>query len=367
MKKVLLASTALAMTAGAAAAEVALSGYAEIGIARDAAKNTVFHSDIDVTFTLSGSTDNGLTFGATIDLDEIGDDNNLPAGQGNDPIRATGRNQGSIEEQSVFVSGSFGTITMGDTDGAYDWALTEIAWGTTLTDDHTTHAGWNGNQGLDGGLNGQIARYDYTFGDFGIALSAEIGDGTDLPNTTSDDQILAIGGKWSGDWGSTGVSLGLGYQQGGFQTPAVRTGTSTAANLQGAGNAKIFGLSGAFAFQGGFEARLVYSTVDGTITAAGTTTGLNLDAKWDYGGIGFAYVMDEWIVEANWGQYDGTIAGNTVTPTNFKSDGYGVAVNYDLGGGAVAMAGYGRSNPFAANGVNIPSWSTWSIGLGLSF
>jgi outer membrane protein OmpU len=256
---------------------------------------------------------------------------------------------------------------MGDTDGAYDWALTEIAWGTTLTDDHTTHAGWNGNQGLDGGLSGQIARYDYTFGDFGIALSAEIGDGTDLPNTTSDDQILAIGGKWSGDWGSTGVSLGLGYQQGGFQTPAVRTGTSTAANLQGAGNAKIFGLSGAFAFQGGFEARLVYSTVDGTITAAGTTTGLNLDAKWDYGGIGFAYVMDEWIVEANWGQYDGTIAGNTVTPTNFKSDGYGVAVNYDLGGGAVAMAGYGRSNPFAANGVNIPSWSTWSIGLGLSF
>ncbi len=75
MKKVLLASTALVMTAGVAAAQgVELSGYAEIGVKGTednfGRSTEVFHHDFDVKITLSGETDNGLTFGATIDLDE---------------------------------------------------------------------------------------------------------------------------------------------------------------------------------------------------------------------------------------------------------------------------------------------------------
>ena len=70
MKKILLATTMLAGTAGFAAAEVAVSGYAEIGIWSDTVGDIAFHQDVEVTFAMSGTTDGGLEFGAQIDLDE---------------------------------------------------------------------------------------------------------------------------------------------------------------------------------------------------------------------------------------------------------------------------------------------------------
>ncbi|HEX9858652.1 MAG TPA: porin, partial [Paracoccaceae bacterium] len=49
MKKILLATTALVGFAGAAAAEVALTGYAEIGVAGgNGGVETQFWNDIDV-------------------------------------------------------------------------------------------------------------------------------------------------------------------------------------------------------------------------------------------------------------------------------------------------------------------------------
>ena len=75
MKKILFASTALVATAGVAAAEVTISGYAEMGIFNPSTEDaeTQFFTDLDVTFTMSGEADNGLVFGATIDLDEAAD------------------------------------------------------------------------------------------------------------------------------------------------------------------------------------------------------------------------------------------------------------------------------------------------------
>ena len=90
MKKLLIATTALVATAGMAAADVTLSGYAEMGI-KDNGEDTVFHHDLDVKFSLTGETDGGLTFGATIDLDEVADG----IGSENGP-------------HSVFISGNFG-------------------------------------------------------------------------------------------------------------------------------------------------------------------------------------------------------------------------------------------------------------------
>ena len=71
MKTLLLASTALVATAGIAAAEVTITGYAEIGIVGgDAYATDQWHSDIDVTFAMTGESDGGLAFGASVDLDE---------------------------------------------------------------------------------------------------------------------------------------------------------------------------------------------------------------------------------------------------------------------------------------------------------
>ncbi len=366
MKKVLLASTALAMTAGVASAQgVELSGYAEIGI-KDNGDEIVFHNDIDVTFTLSGETDNGLTFGATIDLDEVtntGDDNGIPD---------------DANDSSAFVAGNFGRITMGDTDGAFDWAMDETVWGTAIADDHSEHAGWNGNAGLDGSLDGQVARYQYSFGDFAVALSAEVGD-----NTAATDENLGIGFTYSASLGGADIRIGLAYQDGTLGTPDLAVTTAATftttggtvsgfTNISATGTGDIYGVSLSADLAGGFGVKLNYSKVDGVLTTVtGTTTGTstataalsNVAVEWDHYGIGIGYQMDALLIEANYGKFDGTLGGTA----DFEADGFGVAVNYDLGGGAVAMFGYGSGDGFALGAAAQPSKDTWSAGLGLSF
>ena len=192
MKKLLSATSALAATVGFASAQGAtVSGTASMGILggdwvldRDPnVETTLFsnppvhapdiegqsefelHTDIDVTFTMTGQTDAGVTFGAMIDLDESDGDGGEGASGAFD-----NRKQGGEE---IFVSGAFGTLTMGDTDGALDWALQDIGIG----DAHTSHLGYVGNDYADSkGGDGQIARYDRSFGDFAVALSAGIAE-----------------------------------------------------------------------------------------------------------------------------------------------------------------------------------------------
>ena len=300
MKKVLFATTALVASAGIASAQgVELSGHAEMGIIGGSAIETQFHTDIDVKFTMSGETDNGLTFGATIDLDEEGGFANTNGGP-----------------ESVFISGSFGTLTMGDTDGAFDWALTEVAMGSAIADDHTAHAGYNGNAGLDGSHDGQVARYDYSFGDFAFAVSAEIND------TGVASPAFGIGGKYSGDLGGVTLGVGVGYQTNGTND--------------------IMGISLSAAMDNGISAVVNYSDLDG---AAGNESHM---------GIGLGYSMDALTVAVNYGVYDNTVGADDT--------GFGLVANYDLGGGAVVQAGYGSGSTAGAADVN-----TFSLGVAMSF
>ncbi len=118
-------------------------------------------------------------------------------------ICAVNRSRPLDDESSVFISGTFGKITMGETDGALDWALTEIYKGTSIADDHSTHAGAYWNTGLDGIYDNQVVRYEYSFGDFAGAISAEMDD------TGVHDANLALGFKWSGDFNGTAVGAGI--------------------------------------------------------------------------------------------------------------------------------------------------------------
>lgn len=314
MKKILFATTALVATAGVASAEVALSGYAEMGIQGGDAVEIQFHHDFDVKFTLSGETDGGLSFGATIDLDEV-----------------SGGISNRANPSSVFVSGAFGTLTMGDTDGALDWAMTEAFSGTSIADDHSSHAGANGNGGLDGTYDGQIARYDYSFGDFSVAVSAELdgtGAGTDEAGGNASpygDPALGLGFKYGTDLGGVALGLGLGYQHIDSDN-------------------KVAGLSVSGAMDNGIKVILNYS--DRTLAGADST----------HTALAIGYTMDALLVEVNWGRFDFDGAPDV--------DGYGLVVNYDLGGGAVLMAGYGSGDGPSGNGNGD---DTWSAGVGLSF
>jgi outer membrane protein OmpU len=376
MKKVLFASTALVMTAGMAAAQgVTLSGSAEMGMF-DSTRDGVdgqFHTDIDVTFTMAGETDGGLTFGATIDLDESDGSN---VGESSDSIRVdpgpdgvtgtdddeqifsvpgssgaspafTADSQGG---ETIFISGGFGTVTMGDTDGAYDWALTEVLFSNGSLADNEETLGYTGNAGLDGFYDGQILRYDYTFGDFGVALSGEIDDSDD-----DGDPVLGIGFKYSADFAGNAVSFGLGYQwvDGAGALFSDQIGELTDDSLDGLGfafdgEADVIGVSVSTTVGEGFSAGINYSTYDlGDVDA-------------DHIGVGVGYSAGALLASANYGIFDFDNAG--------ELSGLGLTVGYDLGGGAVVQAGYGYNdiNGDGDDGID-DDFSTYSVGLSFSF
>lgn len=306
MKKILLASTALVGFAGAAAADVAVSGSAEMGIVGGSATDTQFSQNVDVNFSMSGETDGGLAFGVSVDLDES-------AG-----IAGSELDDGGV---AVFISGDFGTLTMGDTDGALDWALQEANIGHpgSINDAETGHSGWNGSY-LDGNGagDGQILRYDNTFGDFSVAVSLE----QDLIGGTSTNDIgYAIGAKYSVAMAGGSLGIGVGYQQ------AVGTTNVPSAT----------GISLAYTGDNGFSGVIVYTDMDNM------TNDSHL-------GLGVAYTSGALTVAANYGEYS-VAAGGTV-------DGYGLNVGYDLGGGASIKAAYGDSS----TGTN-----SWSLGIAMSF
>ena len=304
MKKVLFATTALVASAGIASAEVAISGSAEMGIVGgDRYNDTQFFQSVDVRFTMTGETDSGLTFGATIDLEDAVD----TARTGADLVDSRG-----FSDYTVFVSGSFGTLTMGDTDGAFDWAMRETnIVGGSIDDSETAHSGFNGNAGLDGVYDGQIVRYNYSFSGFAIAVSAELNDGG------AGDPALGVGATYSGDFGGVNMRVGFGYQ------------SNSAFDIMGVS------LSGSSA---GFSAALNYSDLDG------------YRGNESHMGIGVGYTMDAVSIGLNYGSYDRTVGADR--------DGYGLAVNYDLGGGAVVQFGY-------SDGSN--NQSSFSLGLAMSF
>ena len=341
MKKILLASTALVGFAGAAAAEISLSGYAEIGIFGGDDVETQFHNDWQVNFNFSSTTDSGVEFGGKVQIEE-----------GNSPSAING-NVGS-DDEAFWVSGAFGKVTLGETDGAFDWALSEIYSGTGLQDDHSTHAGAYWFTGLDGNYDNQIMRYEYSFGDFGVALSAEMDDDINCATTVcgatgdgiTSDVSFALGGKWAGNISGVDVGAGIGYQDNGTNS--------------------VWGLSGSAGFSNGFSVALGYADLDGISDAVGN--GTPVDSWW---GIGVAYTpatMSALTLGVNYGEYDATNA------VDDNPSGWGIVANYDLGGGAVAMASYGSSSgtgvtnggaDYGAGNGNGPD--TFSLGLGLSF
>ncbi|SDX48555.1 porin [Litoreibacter albidus] len=350
MKNVLFASTALVAFAGAASADVALSGRAEMGIFKaDSVANTgvvttngaQFFTDIDVTFTMSGETDNGLTFGASVDLDEGGGTDNIQAGGVTAPglstqNRATGDNSDD-GGATIFVSGAFGTVTMGDTDGALDWAMTEagnVGNPGSIADDETSHAGYLGAY-LDGSSDGQILRWDYTSGAFGVAVSLEDDNGSKAANTGVG---YAIGFKYALDLSGTTVNFGLGYQK------ASDNGVGGAT----VNDAKATGVSVSATFANGLSAGVTYTDMKNMVN----------DKHYS---IGLGYTTGAFSVHANYGKFTGQ-------GTQVDVDGFGLAAAYDLGGGAVVHFGYGSGDTTNAAGTALVDTSkTMSLGLGLSF
>ncbi|MDA0188471.1 MAG: porin, partial [Proteobacteria bacterium] len=152
MKKVLFATTALIATAGVAAADVSLSGAANVGMINNgtAGAETEMYNNASITATMSGETDNGLSFGASMtvrngdDVDtDVGD---LGAGKNLNPTGWTS----ATTFGNIFVTGGFGTLTFdrggidnlmddGFThDVSYAYSVGGLSIGVTADIDSTT-------------------------------------------------------------------------------------------------------------------------------------------------------------------------------------------------------------------------------------
>ena len=68
MKKVLLATTALTLSAGFASADVSMSGTGGAGVFGANGADLSVYSGVDLGFSLSGASDNGMTFSASVDM-----------------------------------------------------------------------------------------------------------------------------------------------------------------------------------------------------------------------------------------------------------------------------------------------------------
>jgi outer membrane protein OmpU len=69
MKKVLLTTTALVMTAGVAAAEVSFSGTAQVSISATGNGDNVLNTHTDLNVAISGTYDNGMTMSTSAGFD----------------------------------------------------------------------------------------------------------------------------------------------------------------------------------------------------------------------------------------------------------------------------------------------------------
>ncbi|MBK5947109.1 porin [Rhodobacter veldkampii DSM 11550] len=354
MKKILLASTALVMTAGIAAAEIKLSGSAEMGIVGGGNDNinfatdgeTQFHNDLTLSVEATGETDTGLSFGVSFDFskeDEGNENGNIV-----------------LDNEAAFISGAYGTLTLGEIDGAMDWAITETTGNPgTIGDDETMHAGYLGAFG-DGAYDNQILRYDYAMGDFAFAVSAEMDD------TGERDAGYAVGVKYNTDMGGIGLGLGLAYQS--FELGNSKDGATaivsswlpgniadfagvtsdTSYTLDGIADVDVVAVSATADFNNGFKAGIAYS--DWQSEVGGVTL---LDFTQTQ--ISAGYETGPYAIGANYGIYD--------IDNGPEIEGWGIAASYDLGGGAKVHAGYADSD---ADGVD-RSFETWSLGVAMSF
>jgi outer membrane protein OmpU len=277
---------------------------------------------------MTGETDTGITFGASIRADNSGN------GQGS----TFGQRAGD-----VFVSGAFGTLTYGDTAGADERNVGDVPGGVGITglgDFNETFYFTNGGEvgvedsGFEAKPNARpTVRYDYAFQ--GINLSA---------STDRDLADVAVGASYTFDFDAGSVTAGIGYAQvaeflafGGAQTVVVDGVPVQVLERALIPEVEQFSasLQGTF---GGFTLGGVYTTAETDTIDSVLNPGERVKGELDTWLIGAEYGWNEWTFGGFYHKVQK--AGGTTIEALDGNDVYGVGFSYDLGGGAAFRAGY---------------------------
>jgi outer membrane protein OmpU len=297
MKKVLFATTALIATAGVASADMGLTGSAVMGY-KDSGTLSGTHTDIEFNSVASGTSDNGLSFGASLDVD------------GNTTAASTGNTFGeAVGDTEVFVSGAFGTITIGDVGVATDFGVGDV--------------GFDGVGADDDGLKNQ-------FGD-DVASGATSNITHDIAYSYSINGLTIYAGY---DSVNDDSSVSLSYTVAGF------TGTVAQATDANSDDTSTVAM-GSYTMDGLTLAAMVTDYED-----ANTTTE---DSRGTAVAISYA-VTPELTVKA--------VASQNDNGTSNDTDASGIGFTYNMGGGLSLAGGVGNSNT---------NRSTMDLGLSMSF
>ena len=265
MKNILLATTALVMTAGMASAEVTFSGDARLGYSN--VENTVVGNDVQyrtrIKASASGTADNGMTYSTS--------------------LRFLDSNQaGSVGTTSVTVGGAFGSLSVGSESSAAEYAVGDLA-----------AVGWANAANETAFTTGAEAIYAYSAGD--LSFYGSVG----APGT----EITSAGVSYS----MNGINVAVATED----TSVIRTTwAAVSASVLGATVKVIAGDSNVGATSTAVDtttgASVAYTSGDVTLSGmyASVTTGA--DVTTNSSGVGLSYAMGGGMT---------LVAGTTTTAT----------------------------------------------------
>lgn len=339
MKKILFATTALALSAGVAAAEVKVGGDGRMGVVYNG-KDWDFSSRVRVKFNASAQTDGGLEFGGSIRADNAKDGKQGTAG-------------------SVYISGALGKLSMGDIDSAPK----------ALFDDFNS-VGYEGlanqNETDDGipylidddGKQGPRVLYEGTFGDFSIAASM-----SDGRSTVKEEDTYAVktGAKVETTIEKAATKTDTGISEIKKDIPVTKTAGEEQKNQKAD---QELAVAAAYSF-GDYTVGAGYEY----ISAAGDKHDqgqamLNGEATFGDTTVRLAYAkgykankLDQWYGLGVSSVFGATTLNGYVQHKELKDaqkddeTWYGIGASYDLGGGATLAAGLAKSDAKDADDV----------------
>lgn len=254
MKKVLLATSALTLLAGAAAAEVNLSGYARLGVNYSAATGaTTTYNRLRLNISASTETDGGISMGTFMRI------------QGTN-VSGVATVSPTLSGANVWISNGMATLTVGNAGGAVSSAANIFGCGVGFAGacndmadnsfaNHTTFAS------TSSGPN--TVRLDFALGSANVSLSGGHTSGGGAQNS----EIAA-------NFSVGGATIGLGYE-------AAAASPTTFANVSMDAGSATVGLRYATNAGGnGYIAHVTYAMGPGSLYAY---AGNNLAGSQEYG------------------------------------------------------------------------------------
>ncbi|TRW98610.1 porin [Paracoccus sp. M683] len=322
MKKVLFATTALVLSAGFAAAEVSVSGDGRMGFVYDG-NDMQFASRARVKFTLTGESDAGLSFGGSFRVDHE---------------NAGGGLASSGTAGSVYVSGTYGKLSMGDVVSAaeaingdlYEIGYTLGAFGNDIEEiNYITGDGVN----LDQGAN---VLYEYSINGFNIAASMSDGStnvctgavaGGGSMVDTDGDGVLESVSCFDGEDSDAAYSVAVGYDLNGYKLGLGYSDNGTVSEIV---------LSGEATFNE-FTVKGIYQDLSDAVDSDGVTA-----VEWERTyGLAAKYDMSNGVgIQGFWRRDEYTLTDiASGADLDEEYDSFGIGASYDLGGGATLAGG----------------------------